>query len=246
MEWTFITESLPVTKEEMLILSMKNGNRGEWDCTMLFYAILFSDCVGHRLSATVSKHVDDLRNFRNQEFAHIIQGSLSDIDFQNAIGKVEVAFQALRLPTVKPQDLKNQKTFPTEELQAIRKRVDDLKQEVQEKEDERQVLEDQLQKETPSFCILPPKPSHDIDGREREVSEIAQQLRELKGSSDNNLSCLYISGNPRSGKSQLAGLAAKRYFDNKEIPGSSSFVMTLNAASPDSLLESYASFARHL
>ena len=106
MEWTFITESLPVTKEEMLIFSMKNGNRGEWDCTMLFYAILFSDCVGHRLSATVSKHVDDLRNFRNHEFAHIIQGSLSDIDFQNAIGKVEVAFQALRLPTVKPQDLK--------------------------------------------------------------------------------------------------------------------------------------------
>ena len=176
-------------------------------------------------------NVDDLRNFRNQEFAHIIQGSLSNIDFQNAIGKVEMAFQALRLPTVKPQDLKNQKTFPTEELQAIPKKVDDLTQEVQEKEDERQVLEDQLQKETPSFCILPPKPSHDIDGREREVSEIAQQLREPKGSSDNNLSCLYISGNPRSGKSQLAGLAAKSYYDDiKEIPGSSSFVMTLNAA----------------
>ena len=192
-------------------------------------------------------NVDDLRNFRNQEFAHIIQGSLSNIDFQNAIGKVEVAFQALRLPTVKPQDLKNQKTFPTEELQAIPKKVDDLKQEVQEKEDERQVLEDQLQKETPSFCILPPKPSHDIDGREREVSEIAQKLRELKESSDNNMSCLYISGNPGSGKSQLAGLVAKRYFGEiKEIPGSSSFVMTLNAACPDSLLESYVSFARHL
>ena len=107
MEWTFITESLPVTKEEMLILTMKNGNRGEWVCTMLFYAILFSDCVGPRLSATVSKHVDDLRNFTNQEFAHIIQGSLSDIDFQNAISKVEVTIQALRLPAVKPQDLKN-------------------------------------------------------------------------------------------------------------------------------------------
>ena len=184
-----------------LLATMKNGNRREWDCTMLFYAILFSDCVGPRLSATVSKNVDDLRNFRNQEFAHIIQGSLSDIDFQNAISKVEVAFQALRLPTVKLQDLKNQKKFPTEELQAILKKVDDLKQEVQHKEDERQVLEDQLQKETPSFCVLPPKPSHYVDGREREVSEIAQQLRELKESSDNNLSCLYISGNPGSGKS---------------------------------------------
>ena len=230
-----------------LLTTMQNGNREEWDCTMLFYAILFSDCVGPSLSATVRMNVDHLRNFRNEEFAHMKQGSLSDTDFQNAISKVEVAFQVLGLHTVKIQDLKNQKTFPTEELQQILKKVDDLKQEVQEKEDQRQVLEDQLQKETPSFCILPPKPSHDIGGREREVSEIAQQLRELKESSDNKLSCLYISGNPGSGKSQLAGLVAKRYFDEiKEIPGSSSFVMTLNAACPDSLLESYVSFARHL
>ena len=28
-----------------LLATMKNGNRGEWDSTMLFYAILFSDCV---------------------------------------------------------------------------------------------------------------------------------------------------------------------------------------------------------
>ena len=230
-----------------LLTTMQNGNREEWDCTMLFYAILFSDCVGPSLSATVRMNVDHLRNFRNEEFAHMKQGSLSDTDFQNAISKVEVAFQVLGLHTVKIQDLKNQKTFPTEELQQILKKVDDLKQEVREKEDQRQVLEDQLQKETPSFCILPPKPSHDIGGREREVSEIAQQLRELKESSDNKLSCLYISGNPGSGKSQLAGLVAKRYFDEiKEIPGSSSFVMTLNAACPDSLLESYVSFARHL
>ena len=230
-----------------LLATMQNGNREEWDCTMLFYAILFSDCVGPSLSATVRMNVDDLRKFRNEEFAHMKQGSLSDTDFQNAISKVEVAFQVLGLHTVKIQDLKNQKTFPSEELQQILKKVDDLKQEVQEKEDRRQVLEDQLHKETPSFCILPPKPSHDIGGREREVSEIAQQLRELKESSDNKLSCLYISGNPGSGKSQLAGLVAKRYFDEiKEIPGSSSFVMTLNAACPDSLLESYVSFARHL
>ena len=230
-----------------LLTTMLNGNREEWDCTMLFYAILFSDCVGPSLSATVRMNVDHLRNFRNEEFAHMKQGSLSDTDFQNAISKVEVAFQVLGLHTVKIQDLKNQKTFPTEELQQILKKVDDLKQEVQEKEDQRQVLEDQLQKETPSFCILPPKPSHDIGGREREVSEIAQQLRELKESSGNKLSCLYISGNPGSGKSQLAGLVAQRFFDEvKEIPGGSSFVMTFDAATSDSLLESYATLARCL
>ena len=230
-----------------LLKTMKNGNRGEWDCTMLFYAILFSDCVGPGLSAIVRKNVDDLRNFRNEEFAHMPQGSLSEIDFQNAISKVDVAFQALSLPTVKIQDLKCQKTFPTKDLTKVLKEVDNLKQEVQEKESQRQVLEDQLQNEAPSFCVLPPKPSHEIGGRESEVAKIVQQLRELNESSDNRLSYLYISGNPGSGKSQLAGLVAERFFDDlKEMPGGSSFVMTLNAASPDSLLESYASFARHL
>ena len=230
-----------------LLNTMKNGNRGEWDCTMLFYAILFSDCVGPGLSANVRKNIDDLRNFRNEEFAHMPQGSLSEIEFKNAISKVDVAFQALSLPTVKIQDLKCQKTFPTKDLTKVLKEVDNLKQEVQEKESQRQVLEDQLQNKAPSFCVLPPKPSHEIGGRESEVAKIVQQLRELNESSDNRLSYLYISGNPGSGKSQLAGLVAERFFDDlKEMPGGSSFVMTLNAASLDSLLESYASFARHL
>ena len=230
-----------------LLATTKNGNSGEWDCTMLFYAILFSDCVGPGLSAIVSKNVDDLRNFRNKEFAHMPQGSLSEIEFQNAISKVDVAFQALSLPTVKIQDLKYQKTFPTKDLTKVLKEVDNLKQQVQEKESQRQVLEDQLQNEVPSFCVLPPKPSHEMGGRESEVAKVVQQLRELNESSDNRLSYLYISGDPGSGKSQLAGLVAERFFDDlKEMPGGSSFVMTLNAASPDSLLESYASFARYL
>ena len=229
-----------------LLATMINGNRAEWDCTMLFYAILYSDCVGPYLASTVRNNVDDLRKFRNEEFAHILQGSLPEMDFQNAIGKVHVAFHALGLSTVKIDEIKNQKTFPTDELHKILKEVDDVKQDLQEKENQRQVLEDQLQKEAPSFCILPPKPTHEIESREREVAEIAHQLRELKKANENRLSYLYISGNPGSGKSQLAGLVAERFFDEeKEIPGTS-FVMTINAASQDSLLESYANFARQL
>ena len=230
-----------------LLATMINGNRAEWDCTMLFYAILYSDCVGPYLESTVRNNVDDLRNFRNEEFAHIPQGSLSEMDFQNAIGKVHVAFNALGLSTVKIDEIKNQKTFPTDELHKILKEVDGVKQEFQEKENQRQVLADQLQKEAPSFCILPPKPTHEIESRENEVAQIAHQLRELKKANENRLSYLYISGNPGSGKSQLAGLVAERFFDEvKEIPGTSSFVMTINAASQDSLLESYANFARQL
>ena len=157
-----------------LLATMKNGNSGEWDCTMLFYAILFSDCVGSRLSATVRRCVDDLRNFKNEEFAHVPQGRLSEMDFQNAISKVEVAFLVLGLPIAKIQDLRYQKTFPTNDLAKVLKEVDNLKQEV-------------------------------------------QQLKELINSSDNIL-------DPGSDKSQLAGLVAKRFFDDlKENPGGSSF-----------------------
>ena len=58
---------------------------------------------------------------------------------------------------------------------------------------------------------------------------------------------MYISGNPGSGKSQLAGLVARRYFDEaQEVPDISSFVMTVNAESSPALQESYVIFARQL
>ncbi|KAL9967483.1 hypothetical protein ACROYT_G025710 [Oculina patagonica] len=258
-----------------LLATMMNGDRGEWDCTMLFYAILFSDCVGPGLCAVVQSHVDDLRRFRNEEFAHMPQGKLSDADFQHVMGKVHAAFRGLGLSTVQIQNVANQITFPTEELTGVLNKVEDLKKELQEKEKqqeglanklqdkeehlqgiehqlhetekEKRVLEDQLQNDMSPFCILPPKPSHDIALRNCEVADIAQQLQELKRTSENNLSYLYISGNPGSGKSQLTGLVAKRFFDDaQEYPSATTFVMTLNAESLDTLLESYFSFARQL
>ena len=223
-----------------LLATMVNGNRAEWDCTMLFYAILFSDCIGGGLDPTVRSKVDDLRRFRNEDFAHMPHGHLTDTEFQNAISKVDVAFQTLSLSTVQIQETKTQATFPTEELAHIMKKVEDLKQEIQ-------VLEDQLNRDISSFCVIPPQPSHDVAGRDCEVANITQRLRELKKANENSLSYLYITGNPGSGKSQLAGLVATRFFDEgKEIPCSTSFVMTVNAESPSTLLESYVFLARKL
>jgi len=48
------------------------------------------------------------------------------------------------------------------------------------------------------------------------VARIAQQLKELKEANKSRLSNLYISGNPGSGKSQLAGLIAKRFFEKSK------------------------------
>jgi len=240
-------------RNSLLLATMINGNRAEWDCTMLFYAILNSDCI-YGLNTAVYSNVSDLRTFRNEQFAHIPRGHLSGLEFQNAIGKVHTAFQGLGLSTVQIQDIRNQTSFPTEELRNVLDNVEDLKRELQEKgkelqekEEQRQVLEDQLQSDASPFCNLPTKPSHEVARRDCEVDAITQQLKELRCANENGLSYLYISGNPGSGKSQLAGFVAKRFFEEvNNVPSATTFVMTLNGDSLDTLLESYASFARHL
>ncbi|XP_068752126.1 uncharacterized protein [Montipora capricornis] len=231
-----------------LLATMVNGNRAEWDCTMLFYAILYSDCIGPGLNAVVQLNVDDLRNFRNKGPAHFPHGRVNETEFQTAVDKVIVAFQALGLSDLKIQETRNQKSFPTDELKDKEQELGEKCETLKETEKHRKVLEEQLLTEAPAaFCILPPKPSHDVAERDHELAKIAQQLKQLKETNESRLTSLYISGNPGSGKSQLAGLAAKKFFDDKkQIAGNNTFVMTLNAQSFDSLLESYVSFARHL
>ncbi|XP_044175406.1 uncharacterized protein LOC122958552 [Acropora millepora] len=222
-------------RNQELLATMINGNRAEWDCTILFYAILFSDCIGRGLNSVVRSNVHDLREFRNEVFAHVPQGQISKPKFQSAIAKVQGVFQALGLSTVKIQETRNQANFPTSHLNKVLKEVDRLKQQLK-------VLEDQLQSETTPFCILPPKPSHDIAARNGEVANITQVLKQLKETNESRLSYFYISGNPGSGKSQLAGLVAEQIFKQS----TDAFVMTLNASNLDRLLDSYVSFARHL
>ena len=199
-----------------LLVTITNGVRAQWDCTMLFYAILYSDCIGRGLSTAVKTSVDVLRKFRNEEFAHMPRGFLTDADFQNAISQVRGAFQSLGLSSSTKQidDVKNKTSFSTEELRLIMKKVDDLEEELRQEKQQRKVLEDQLEKEISPFCVLPPKPSHYVTERNREANEITKQLKELKEANKNDISYLYISGNPGRGKSQLAGLVAKLLVDN--------------------------------
>ena len=218
-----------------LLKTMINGNSAEWDCTMLFYAILLSDCIGCGLNKVVSLNVRHLKEFRNEVFAHLPQGQISKSKFTSEIAKVQGAFQALGLSTVKIQEIRNQANFPTSHLNKVLKEVKKLKQEVK-------VLKGQLQSDTTPFCILPPKPSHDVAARNDEVANITRELKQLRETNESRLSYLYISGNPGSGKSQLAGLVAEQIFKER----TNAFVMTLNAANLERLLDSYVSFARHL
>ena len=276
-----------------LLAKMVNGDRAEWDCTMLFYAILFSDSI-HGLSPLIKTNVDDLRKFRNEDFAHMTEGQLSNTDFSITVGKVETAFRNLGLSTVEIQTVSTQKSFPTDELQNVITNVQNLTQDLhtkdaelqrkdnklqekakellekhaerqeeksklqqkhaelqenihrlQAKEEQRKVLEEQLQRKVEPFCVLPPRPPHVIARRDCDVAKVTQKLLNLRKTNDNTLSYCYISGNPGSGKSQLAGLVAENFYkDAREDTTAPSFVMTLSAENPETLLTSYLSLAR--
>ena len=272
-----------------LLATMVNGNRAQWDCTMLFYAILFSDSIGHRLSPLIKTNGDDLRKFRNEDYAHMTGGQFSNADFKITVAKVETAFRNLGLCTVEIQTVSQQKSFPTDELQNVKtsnqKLTHDLqtkdtelrdkdaklqekdvelqeeKDRLQEKhaelqenknrlkitEEQRKVFEEQLQREVEPFCVLPPRPPHVIASRDCHVDKVTQKLLKLRKANENTLSYCYISGNPGSGKSQLAGLVAEKYYkEASKDTTAPTFVMTLSAENPEVLLTSYVSLARRM
>ena len=243
------------------LLTMVNGNRAQWDCTMLFYAILHSDSIRPGLSKLIRKNVHKLREFRNKFYAHRTEGQFSNADFKTTVAKVEKAFRALGLSTVEIQTVSKQKSFPTDELQNVKTSNQKLTQDLETKEAELQenkdrlktsqeqskVFEEQLQREVEPFCVLPPRPPHVIANRDFHVENVTQKLLNLRKANENTLSYCYISGNPGSGKSQLAGLVAEKYYkEASKDTNAPSFVMTLNAENPEALLTSYLSLARKM
>ena len=267
-------------KNARLLATMVNGDRAQWDCTMLFYAILYSDSIaGHGLSPLIKINVDDLRKFRNEDYAHMTEGQFSNADFKITVAKVETAFRALGLSAVEIQTVSKQTTFPTDELQNVKTSNQKLTQDLQAKEaelqekdskfqeekdkfegkkaelqdmlktteEQRKVFEEQLQRKVEPFCVLPPRPPHLIASRDYHVDKVTQKLLNLRKANGNTLSYCYISGNPGSGKSQLARLAAEKYYKEASKDTSApSFVMTLNAENPEALLTSYQSLARKM
>ena len=281
-------------RHSRLLATMVNGDRAQWDCTMLFYAILYSDSIaGNGLSALIRTNVDDLRKFRNEDYAHMTEGQISIADFKITVAKVETAFRALGLSTIEIQTVSKQKSFPTDELQNVKTSHQKLTQDLQTKvselqekdtklqektkellekdvelqeekekfegkeaelqdrlkttEEQRKVFEEQLQREVEPFCVLPPRPPHVIASRDYHVDKVTQNLLNLRNANTNTLSYCYISGNPGSGKSQLAGLAAEKYYkETSKDTTAPSFVMTLRAENPEALLTSYLSLARKM
>lgn len=213
--------------KEMLII--RNGNTLEWDCTCLSFAI---NCLVKKgLDPKVKKAANDLRTFRNEHFAHVFHDKVPETRFQALIQDVIEAFKDLTLDYSVIEDIKSQSSFSTAELQDIREQ---LKKERQRNE------------EPQTFCDLPPKPSHESIQRQNEVNSIIQAMEQLQSLYPNEVTHFYLSGNPGCGKSETARQVGEKVFNNIANETTKTFVATLNASSVDSLLKSFADFARQL
>ena len=216
-------------RNKRLLNIIQRGNTSEWDCTCFFFALLHSDSFGPALSPTVASNVDDLRVFRNAFFGHYSEASILEADFQTNVQLVTNSFTALHLDTKDLQRIINQKSFPTGELQKLREQI--------------LVLEEEIQAEPKTFMILPCKPSHKVTERKVEVEDIMKTFMDLQNANDDcAIVTVYVSGNPGCGKSQIARQVGETFAADNHDGGT--FVMTLNAESEQSMLDSYKKFAR--
>ncbi|CAH3145736.1 unnamed protein product, partial [Porites evermanni] len=249
------------TNNARLLATIQRGNTAEWDCSCLFFAILYSDCIGSTLSPAVRNEVDDLRQVRN-DIAHLNEVELTDAEFHNYVARVLAAFNSLKLPINEVDDIKNQTDFPTAEVNSLKMQADNLRTDLKTQKRENKNLTSELQltqatlqtkqneeinSKVDSFCTLTFKPSHKIIQRSSDVKRIMKKLDELYNESNGAISTIYLSGIPGCGKSQLARQLGLDIFDRRLHENDSlTFVATLNTKTLDSLAESYSSLARHL
>ena len=248
------------SKNARYLATIQNGNTAEWDCSCLFFVILFSDSIGATLSTAIKKEVDDLRKVRN-DIAHISEAKLTDTEFRGYVGRVLLAFNSLSLPISDIEAVKNQTSFPTAEVKNLMAQVANLQSELKEVKSDLQVAQDTIQRKeeqveclsqeihskVQSFCTLTFKPSHQIIRRSKDVTRIMAKMQDLDNESNGAVSTIYLSGNPGCGKTQLARQIGEELFTrgSGESEGLR-FVATLNAETLETLADSYLSQAKQL
>ena len=187
----------------------QHGDTSQWDCSVLFDAILFSNSIGSSLNPTIKNEVDNLRIIRNG-ISHPGKAKLSDADFQTMISDVENAFKILGIPTHNLTQIRNKRNLYK------------------------------------SFQVFSPKPTHQVVYRTEQINEIKRDLEKLRTDNDGKLTYFYISGNPGSGKSQLARQIAEDLWKGVNWSTETAFIMTLNAKDLNTLFYAYEDFCRHL
>ena len=125
-----------------------SGDNTEWQHSRMgLHLSVFCHLVFRQhwstLGPAIRIYVDDLRQVRN-DIAHISETELTDADFQAYVGRVLSAFSSLGLPINDIEDIKNQTSFPTEEVENLKKQVRDLQTELDQTKNTLQKTEEAL------------------------------------------------------------------------------------------------------
>lgn len=210
-----------------LIRTMKNGNTKEWDCTMLFYALLYSSSVGENLDSEMRGHLNSFRKFRNDCFAHVSKGELTSSEFQIILNKLVQALVGLRRDASSVKKVQNLNSFTSEEIYQLEtklaaekaaqfemdKRICSLENRVLHLEskncevfieDYSNFRELSLDEDNSThFVILPQAPNHPVI-KHHQVDEIVKSLSDLKVLQNEKITSIFILGDPLSGKTVCA------------------------------------------
>ena len=119
----------------------QHGDTNQWDCSVLFDAILHSNSIGSTLNPKIKTEVDKLRIIRNK-IMHADKTMLTDAEFQTMITDVENSFIALSLPIKDITSIKNKRNLyksfkvlplkPTHEVFYCSEKINKIKQDLQE------------------------------------------------------------------------------------------------------------------
>ena len=234
--------------------SYQSGKRSKWDSSALSDAILYSNALGAmRLAPHVFDKVNELRKLRNDlTHVHGPQHKISNTEFDKAYNKIQNCFKVLKLSTRSVEIIldswkrKISINFGKMTYICLTIFVTGLLSSASYY----WYTNSMTAKALTPFRILPVRPIHLVANRSRTVNAILEELYNLRIRSTRSLTYFYISGNPGSGKSQLARLIGQQYglhnFPKDIFSDGIVFVMTLKASSAQNILESYADFARRV
>ncbi|XP_078345544.1 uncharacterized protein LOC144631047 [Oculina patagonica] len=157
------------------LATIQNGNTAKWDCSCLFFTILFSDSIGTTLSAANRKELDDLRQVRN-DIACISEAELTDVGFKNYVGKVLLAFNSLSIPVNDIQAVKNQASLPTAEVNNLKLQAANLLAELQEAKADLQVAQDTITSKEEALASDLEVAQDTIQSKEEQVECLTQEI----------------------------------------------------------------------
>ena len=123
----------------------QHGDTNQWDCSVLFDAILYSKSIGSTLNPGIKTEVDKLRKIRNI-IMHADEAVLGDADFQTMTTDVENSFKALSLSNHKVIGIKSKRNLyksfqvlppkPTHQVVNRFDKINEIKQDLQKLRDD--------------------------------------------------------------------------------------------------------------